>query len=74
MGSDARLIAAGIGLVALVLALAFGPLVAGYAFAGAGLLIVLALITASVAKAIHDWGLGHGWGPLHGPHWRWRVR
>jgi hypothetical protein len=70
MTNNRSRIVIGISLAALILALAVGPLVAGYIVAGAGLAVVVALIGASVGREVRNWSLDHRW--PHLPRWRRR--
>lgn len=61
MTRNMRLAAWGFAGFAVALAVAFGPLVAGYVFAGASLAFMLVLMGMRAARAISDWRLEHGW-------------
>jgi hypothetical protein len=49
----------GAGTCAAALAVAFGPLAAGFAFAGVALVFMFALMAARAARLIGDWRLEH---------------
>ena len=49
------------GALALTLALAIGPLFAGYAIAGASLAFIAVLMGMRVARVVGDWRLEHPW-------------
>jgi hypothetical protein len=49
----------GAGVCAVALAVAFGPLVAGFVCAGAAFAFMLALMGARAARFIGDWRLEH---------------
>lgn len=49
------------GALALTLALAIGPLFAGYAIAGASLVFIAVLMVMRVGHAISDWRLENPW-------------
>lgn len=61
MDNSMRLMLWSGGLCALALAVALGPVLAGYVFAGSALVVVLALVGKDAAKAIADWRLDHPW-------------
>lgn len=58
------------GVCAVALAVAFGPLVAGFAFAGAAFAFMFVLMGARAARSIGDWRLEHP----HFAHLRLRSR
>lgn len=47
--------------VGVLLAVVFGPVVAGFAFAGGALGLILVLMGARAIRAIGDWRLEHAW-------------
>jgi hypothetical protein len=49
------------GIVAVVLAVLYGPVIAGYVFVGAAFAIIAVLITMQAVRAIGDWRLDHPW-------------
>ena len=61
MTRNMRLAAWGVGLLATALAVAFGPLIAGYVFAGVALALMVGLMGMAVGHGIGDWCLEHGW-------------
>ena len=61
MTRNMRLVAWGSAASAIALAIAFGPLFAGYAIAGASLAFIAVLMGMRVAHAIGDWRLAHPW-------------
>ncbi|MBI4262801.1 MAG: hypothetical protein HY657_00350 [Acidobacteria bacterium] len=54
-----KLAAWGFAVLALAAALAFGPLFAGYLFAGLAFAVITALMGLRIARAIDDWHLEH---------------
>jgi hypothetical protein len=61
MTRNVRLVFWAAGVLAVALALAIGPLWAGYALAGASLAFIAVLMSMRVARAIGDWRLEHHW-------------
>jgi len=61
MTRNMRLVAWGSAAFAIALAIAFGPLFAGYAVAGASLAFIAMLMGMRVVRAIGDWRLEHPW-------------
>lgn len=59
MTRNVRLMFWGAGALALVLAWAFGPLLAGYLIAGASIALILGLMGTQLFRAIGDWRLDH---------------
>jgi hypothetical protein len=59
------------GVVAVALALAFGPLAAGYLLAGVAFALMFGLMAANAGHAIGNWRLDH---PMRIPHWHKRSR
>ena len=59
MTGNMRLAAWGFGLLAMALAVVFGPLIAGYVFAGVALALMIGLMGMGFGRAIGDWCLEH---------------
>ena len=58
---NVRLVFWAAGGLAVALALAIGPLLAGYALAGASLAFIAVLMGLRVLRAVGDWRLEHPW-------------
>ena len=61
MTRDMRLAAWGFAAFSGALAVAFGPLFAGYLLAGAAFALIAALMGMQVARAIDNWSLEYSW-------------
>ena len=61
MTRNVRLVLWAAGALAVGLALAIGPLLAGYALAGALLAFIAVLMGMHVVRAVGDWRLEHPW-------------
>lgn len=61
MDRTIRLTAFGAGLLAVVLAVVYGPVLTGYVFAGVALAVILTLMAMESVHAIEDWLLDHQW-------------
>jgi hypothetical protein len=53
--------ALGAGLLGFVLTVLYGPVFAGYVFAGAAFAVILTLIAMEAVHAVDDWRLDHRW-------------
>lgn len=61
MTRNVRLVFWAAGALAVALALAIGPLWAGYTLAAVSLAFIAVLIGARMVRAIGDWRLEHSW-------------
>lgn len=61
MTRNVRLVFWAAGALAVGLAMAIGPLLAGYALAGASLAFIAVLMGMRVVRAVGDWRLEHPW-------------
>lgn len=61
MTRNVRLVYWAAGALAVGLALAIGPLLAGYALAGALLAFIAVLMGMHAVRAVGDWRLEHPW-------------
>lgn len=65
MTLDVRLVLWPLAAVGVALAVAFGPFVAGFVFAGGTLAFILVLMAMRMGRAIGDWRLEYPWLSRH---------